>query len=128
MNEKSRPKAAISQVPTTRTDGTTPGPIIGADTWVARCAAFEREFGFELGVEAVYQAGQAVLPGGRKIWRHPRYEELERRRTEPVESECGLKSCAGQCSRCIRFYAVTKNQRLYGHPDFPGVAALKAVA
>lgn len=102
--------------------------------WMARVAAFERGLHYERYLEAVQDAGIAMLPGARKIWADPRFDELEARREEVVMTGCSLRSgnrsrhdCDGRCSRCVRAYAVEKNRRLYdGSPDFPGVNELRA--
>jgi hypothetical protein len=70
------------------------------------------------------QAGShAAAIATSSIWPLPTQTDLVHRRNQPTDSTCGVLSCTGRCSRCIRARAVEVNRTRDGHDDYPGTAA-----
>jgi len=87
--------------------------------------------GVDVGAEAGYTVGwrdgydrrdfEAMLAYGiaKAVISLPTKAELAKRRVvdnQPCAARCKI------CAKCVRFAAAWRNQRLYGSPDYPGVA------
>jgi hypothetical protein len=93
----------------------------------AQIAVFWRSTGFSEGIEAIQRAGEAMLPGARKVWRTPAFAALEKARAEIAESPCRSLACGGRCSRCVRANAVAANRKRFGTVDYPDETTRTAV-